>query len=68
MHFYWGECPWNFLDNTGVPVSYIPVHVPNPGIEPAPLTSPELLGGFFTNVPAGQPSVENSMWENLEVF
>ena len=32
------------------------------------LPLPELLGGFFTNVPAGQPSVENSMWENLEVF
>ena len=48
--------------------SPIPGHLPDPGIEPASLPSPALADGFFTSVPSGQPSVENSTWENLEVF
>ena len=34
-----------------------PGDLPNPGIEPAFLSSPEMAGGFFTTVPSGKPSV-----------
>ena len=33
-----------------------PGGLPNPGIEPAPLMSPELAGGFFPTVPPGRPT------------
>ena len=29
--------------------------LPDPGIEPAPLESPALAGGFFTTAPPGKP-------------
>ena len=32
-----------------------PGELPNPGIEPASLTSPALAGGFFTTEPPGKP-------------
>ena len=33
-----------------------PGDLPNPGIEPQPLTSPGLAGGFLPLVPPGKPS------------
>ena len=49
-------CPWNFPGkNTGVGCLFLVQRdLPNPGIEPAPLTSPALAGGFFTTVPPGK--------------
>ena len=32
-----------------------PGDLPNPGIKPMSLVSPELAGGFFTTVPPGKP-------------
>ena len=32
-----------------------PGELPDPGIEPASLTSPALVGGFFTTEPPGKP-------------
>ena len=32
-----------------------PGDLPDPGIEPVSLTSPALVGGFFTTVPPGKP-------------
>ena len=41
-------CPWDSPGkNTGVGC-HAPGELPNPGIEPAPLTSPALAGRFFT--------------------
>ena len=43
------------------PVDYSPPgffrqgDLPDPGIEPAPLESPALAGGFFTTAPPGKP-------------
>ena len=40
-------CPWNFLGkNTGVDLP--PWNLPDPGIEHASVTSPALVGEFFT--------------------
>ena len=33
----------------------IPGCLPDPGIQPAPLASPELAGGFFSSAPPGKP-------------
>jgi len=35
-----------------------PGDLPNPGIKPASLASPELVGGFLTTVPPGKPMIE----------
>ena len=32
-----------------------PEDLPNPGVEPAPLASPALAGGFFITAPPGKP-------------
>ena len=43
-------CPWNFPGKkywSGLPFP-TPGDLPNPGIEPTSLVSPELAGGFFT--------------------
>ena len=44
-------CPWSFPGkNTGVSLPRpSPGDLPDPGIEPASLTSPVLAGGFFTS-------------------
>ena len=34
-----------------------PGNLPNPGIKPASLVSPVLVGGFFTSVPPGKPKI-----------
>ena len=44
---YWSKLP--FL---------IPGDLPNPGIEPASLESPALVGRFLTTVPPGKPAME----------
>ena len=41
---YWSGLPWPF-----------PGDLPYPGIEPASLTSPALVGRFFTLAPPGKP-------------
>ena len=43
------EIYWN-----GLPFP-TPGHLPDPGIEPASLTSPVVAGEFFTTVPPGKP-------------
>ena len=35
-----------------------PGYLPNPGMESMSLVSPALAGGFFTNVPPGNPSYD----------
>ena len=46
---FWLLCPWNLPGkNTGVDCHALPPgNLPDPGIEPGPLTSPALAGGFF---------------------
>ena len=41
---YWSRLPF-----------YAPGDLPNPGIEPISLASPELAGGFFPTEPPGKP-------------
>ena len=45
---YWRE--WQCLS---------PADLLDPGIEPAPLMSPVLAGGFFTIAPPGKPLINN---------
>ena len=40
--------------SSGLPFP-IPGDLPHPGIEPVPLASPALAGGFFTTEPPGKP-------------
>ena len=50
-------CPWGSPGtNTGVGCPS-PGELPNPGIEPVPLKSPALTGGFFTT---------SATWEDLD--
>ena len=42
---------------SGVPLPF-PGYLPNPGMESMSLVSPALAGGFFTNVPPGNPSYD----------
>ena len=37
-----------------------PEDLPDTGIKPGPLTSPELAGGFFTTEPPGKPATLSS--------
>ena len=39
-----------------------PGDLPDPGMEPASLVSPALVGRFFTTVPPGKPPVNYDMW------
>ena len=39
-----------------------PGDLPSPGMEPASLVSPALVGRFFTTVPPGKPPVNYDMW------
>ena len=50
-------CPWNFPGkNTGVGWHFLlQGNPPNPGIEPAPLVSPALVGVLLTTEPLGKP-------------
>ena len=41
---YWSELPFPSLGD-----------LPDPGIKPTSLVSPELAGGFFTTEPSGKP-------------
>lgn len=44
------------------------VYLPNPGIEPTSLASPELAGGFFTPAPPGTPmhSIPHDILEKIK--
>ena len=44
-----------------------PGDLPDPGIEFASLTSPELAGGFFTTEPAGKPHSRVSCPKSLRM-
>ena len=59
----WLLCAWNFPGkNTEVGChSLLLGDVPDPGIDPASLESPELVGAFFTTVPPGKPTERNNI-------
>ena len=44
----------------------IPGCLPDPGIQPAPLESPELAGGFFSSAPPGKRNWKDGMLFALE--
>ena len=42
--------------------------LPDPGIKPVSLASPELAGGFFITVPHGKPRISMNKNQNSQTF
>ena len=63
--------PWTVADQASLSVAFsrqeycsevpfpLPGHLPNPGIEPTSLASPELAGGFFTAATLGKQCIKS---------
>ena len=45
-----------------------PRDLPDPGVEPMSLASPELAGGFFTTEPPGKPKLSRLLSKYINVF